>query len=368
MTDRGFYKQRKPLCRLAGAALAGAIALGLSTPAAAEGDVQATLDALAGMGGEERLAFLEAEANKEGKIVVYAADDPNVMKAWADAFGEKYPGIEVIYQRMNTRDMISRVVAEVEAGRPVASLLGGVTATELATLKEKGLLASYHSPEAESFDAQFKDENGYWTAHWFAPEIVGVNVNQLKKEDAPITVEDLANSGLERKLGRRSSGGRWLAGVAHVLGEEKALELASRIADLNPLLFSSTSALTNALTSGQISVAFDIHAGNIGIAKERGAPVDYVVPEPLFLLPAYTVFLKSAPHPHAAALNYDWRLAKDGGQGMYKDYHQNGPRPDTEYAYMDIMNGAKTTITLNQDVLTEIRKYDEKFKEMFVKE
>lgn len=355
------------LSRIVGATLAGAVALGLSGAAIAD-DVQAKLDALAGMSGDERQAFLESEAKKEGKIVVYAADDPNVMKAWAEAFHEKYPEIEVIYQRMNTRDMIARVVAEVEAGRPVASLLGGVTATELATLKEKGLLASYHSPEAAGFDPQFKEENGYWTAHWFAPEIVGINTNQLKKEDAPVTVEDLANSGLERKLGRRSSGGRWLAGIAHVLGEEKALEQAARIADLKPLLFNSTSALTNALTSGQISVAFDIHAGNIGIAKSRGAPVDYVVPEPLFLLPAYTVFLKTAPHPYAAALNYDWRLAKDGGQGMYKEFHQNGPRADTEYAYMDIMNGAKTTITLNQDVLAQIKKYDETFKQMFVKE
>jgi iron(III) transport system substrate-binding protein len=180
-----------------------------------------------------------------------------------------------------------------------------------------------------------------------------------------VTLKQLAESKLKGKLGRLDAGGRWIAGTVKALGPD-GMTVVRQIAALEPKLFSNTSALTNALTSGQIAVAFDMHAGNVGIAMAQGAPIDYVVPEPLFLLPAYTVFLNDAPHPYAAALNYDWRLAKDGGQSFYKKFHQNGPRKDTDYAFMDVINSAKTKITLTNDVLTDIEKYDATFREIFI--
>lgn len=355
------YQGLKTLGRAVSAALVLGLALGLAPSARAE-SVQEKLDALGKLTGAERQTFLEAKAIEDGKIVVYAADDPNVMQAWSKAFHEKYPGIEVEYVRMNTRDMMQRVVAESKAGRPVASLLGGVTATELEYLKSEGLLASYFSPEAADFDPAYKDAGGLYTAHWVMPEVNAYNTGVITADKVPTTIEELITSPLGSRIGRLQSGGRWLAGIAAVSGKDAAIDAAKKLALLKPQLFKSNSDLTNALTSGQIAVASDMHAGNVEIAKSRGAPVDYVVPEPLFLLPAYTVFLKDAPQPYAAALNYDWRLARDGGQALYAEFHQSGPRNDTDYAFASVVAKAKTVVPLTSEVLAAIGDYDKIFR------
>ena len=55
------------------------------------------------------------------------------------------------------------------------------------------------------------DPNGYWTCHWYAPEITAFNTNAIKKADVPVALKQLADSKLEGKLGRLASGGRWIA-------------------------------------------------------------------------------------------------------------------------------------------------------------
>ena len=58
------------------------------------------------------------------------------------------------------------------------------------------------------------------------------------------------------------------------------------------------------------AAAWNVIFGNLvttlGPLKTRGAPVDYIVPEPMFVLPVYQVVMKDAPHPFAAALAYAW--------------------------------------------------------------
>ncbi|MFC3205408.1 ABC transporter substrate-binding protein [Aquamicrobium soli] len=325
--------------------------------------VQKALDELAAKPAGERQAFLEEKAKQDGKVVVYAADDPNVMRAWEEAFHAKYPEIKVEYVRMSTKDMLQRVEAETAAGRPVASLLGGITASEINYLMERGMLASYHSPEAASFPPSYADPDGKWTVHWLMPEVTAFNTDTISKEDVPVDQEKLWGSDFAAPIGRLQSGGRWLAGYASLKGEGAAAKLADAVVAKKPQLFQSNSDLTNALTAGQIAVAADMHAGNVAIAADRGAPVDYVLPEPLPILPAYTVFLADAPNPYAAALNYDWRIAKDGGQSFYKKFHQFGPREDTEYDFADVATSGRTLVPLTDKVLATIGQYDTMFRE-----
>lgn len=324
--------------------------------------VQEVLDDLAAKPAAERQTFLEEKAKADGRIVVYAADDPNVMRAWEEAFREKYPEIQVEYVRMSTKDMLQRVEAESAAGRPVASILGGVTASEIKYLLDRNMLASYRSPQAADFPADYADPNGKWTVHWLMPQVTAFNTDAVSKDKVPVSQEELWSAGFDAPIGRLQSGGRWLAGYASLKGADAAAQLADAVAAKKPQLFQSNSDMTNALTSGQIAVAADMHAGNVAISADRGAPVDYVLPEPLPILPAYTVFLADAPNPYAAALNYDWRLAKDGGQSFYKQFHQFGPRVDTEYAFADVMTSGRTLVPLTDKVLATIGEYDTMFR------
>jgi len=338
-----------------------------SGPAAAQ-SVQEKLDQLNRMPVAQRQKFLEEQAIKEGKVVIYSSGEPDVLRDWNALFKKKYPQIDSQFVRMTTEDLLQKAIHESEAGRPVADVVNP-PAAELAIFLSKEMLARYVSPESKDFDSEFKDAAGYWTTGWYVPEIVGFNKDLIKERDVPATLEALASPALRGKLGRTQMGNRWLAGVAKVRGESTAAELAKKIAAQKPRIYNSNTALGNALTSGQIGVAFDIHINNVAKLVKQGAPVGMVVPEPMFVYPQHFAIPKDAPHSYAAALVYDWLISKEGGQSIYMNRDHIGPRKDTEYPYKDMIKQAKTVVSYSPTLLTidVVTKYTKIFEDLFIR-
>lgn len=335
---------------------------------AADPTVQSKLDQLNSMPSSKRQQFLEKQAVKEGKVVIYSSGDPDLLRAWNALFKKKYPQIDSQFVRMTTRDLLQKSVHESEAGRPVADILNPPS-PELAILINKGLLARYVSPESKDFDAEFKDPDGYWTTAWYVPEVVAFNTDLIKKEAVPTTLDDLANPSLRGKLGRTRMGNRWLAAVAKVKGESEALALAKKIAADKPRIYNSNTALANALTSGQVGVAFDIHINNIVKLIKEGAPIEFLIPNPLFVYTQHLAIPKDAPHPYGAALAYDWLLSKQGGQSVYKATDHIGPRKDTDYAHEEVIKNAKTVVSYSAKLLTidAVKKYTKLYEDLFIR-
>src|SRR5262249_34260545 len=135
---------------------AGLTALALLGSAAAQTSVQGKLDQLAKLSGMERQKFLEEQAFKEGKVVMYASDHPDLVRVWNAEFNKQYPQIDAQFIRMPTRDMTQRAINESAAGHPATDPLHP-PAVELAQLQRSGLVARYVSPEALDFDAEYRD-------------------------------------------------------------------------------------------------------------------------------------------------------------------------------------------------------------------
>src|SRR4029079_10273150 len=109
------------------------------------------------------------------------------------------------------------------AGYPLADLLHP-PAVELAVLQQQNAIARYASPEARELAAEFKDPEGFWTMHWFEPQVVGFNTSLVKRENVPVTLEGLTDPALKGKLGRIALGGRWGAGAPKAKGEQERTE------------------------------------------------------------------------------------------------------------------------------------------------
>ncbi len=335
---------------------------------AASAGVQEKLDKLNKMSGQDRQRFLEGKAAKEGKIVMYTSASPDNITDWNALFKKKYPQIDAQFVRMTTRNVLEKAVRESEVGRPVASILN-LPAAQLAILINKGMIARYVTPESKDFDPEFKDRNGLWTLFFYNPEVVAFNKDRIKKEDVPATLEALHNSALRGKMGRTRMGNRWVAAVFKVKGKSQGMELIKKIAAQNPRIFRSNTALVNAVSSGQVAIAFDLHMSQVAKLLKRGAPIGYVVPQPLFVHSSYLALPKDAPHPHAAALAYDWLLSKNGAQSMYKEQFQMGPRKDTEYAYKDIIRAAKVIVPYSPNLLSvdKLGGYSKTFEDLFIR-
>ena len=110
------------------------------------------------------------------------------------------------------------------------------------------------------------------------------------------------------------------------------------------------------------------------VEKRMGATTGFTVPLPesiskqpsLFVLPAYQVIMKDAPHPFAAALAYDWILSKPG-QALYKGLDQMGPRKDTDYPYLDVLRSARTMVNLSSTLLADSARHQKTFEDLFIR-
>ena len=358
---------RRHMLALSGAAV-GVSTFGFSASALASSEksnVQDILDSLKDMPAAERTQFLRAEAAKEGKVVLYGSDAPNLLRASADAFKGAFPEIEAEFVRVSSRELLQRSVAESNAGRPIADVMHA-PAVQLAVLQSAGLVARYASPEAASFSSEYVDPQGYWTTHWMAPGVVAYNTRRIEAANVPVTLDGLAAPELKGKLGRTSNGGRWVAGVLKALGDEQGQIVIKKLAEQSPRLFDSNSALMAALSSGQISVCFDANLSDVKIAQATGAPIEFVVPDPLLVVPMYQFIMKDAPHPHAAALLYDWVLSLEG-QAPYPELSQIGPRPDIAYPGKEVIEGAKNVVSLSAELLADPVPFDKLFEDLFIR-
>jgi iron(III) transport system substrate-binding protein len=332
-------------------------------------DVRSEWAELAGMSATERRAFLEEKAAEEGKVVMYSSSQPTLNDQWMADFNAEFPDVALEVVRLTTADTIQRTVAESDAGRPAVDVLN-LPGDGILQMIQAGMLGAYVSPEAADFDASFTDPDALWTTTFYQPFVNGYNTDLIDENDVPVTLEDLAAPGLQGQWGMPSvGGGRFVAGVYESIGEADGKDLLDRMAAQAPQMFESSTALANALSSGQVAVGAQILRGNVADATAAGAPVDFVVPDPLFILPIYVAVTKDAPHPYAAALFYDWLLSKAGGQQAVADLDRAGPRTDMDYPNGELLDQADKVVTFSPTFLAESGSadYDPVFADLFVR-
>lgn len=327
--------------------------------------VQAELNGLSSMSASNRQSFLVSQAEKEGKVVFYSSLDPDEMQAWTKAFEQQYPKVNLQIVRMTTAEVLQRAVAESQAKKPVASLYI-ISGTQPQEMEQDHMLAKYTSPQGAGFDANYVDPSGFFTTVTIDPLVNGYNTTKVNKSEVPTTIQGLTNPDLKGKLGTTSADGPlWLGAVYKALGATEGAKIAQEVAAQHPALFSSNTELANALTSGQVPIAFNVIQSTILTAKQKGAPVDYVTTEPMMVFPLDIAIAADAPDPYAAALVYDWALSKAGGQKVVAQFDNVGPRSDMTYPGEDVLSDAKQVISFSPAVETDPAQLNSTFTSLF---
>ncbi|WHH58757.1 ABC transporter substrate-binding protein [Petroclostridium sp. X23] len=103
------------------------------------------------------------DAKATGKILLYTSQPDQDAQALVDAFTKKYSGTTVEIFRSGTEEVISKLMAEEQAGAVQADVLLVADAVTFERLKEQGLLLSYKSPELTKIPKEYVDENGMYT-------------------------------------------------------------------------------------------------------------------------------------------------------------------------------------------------------------
>ena len=304
---------RRVLCSLS-LLLSFAVLFAPSTGVAQPGTAAATWQALAKLPAADRRTVLEREARKEGTLVLYGATGLDRAQFWIGEFNKRHPDVKVEFVRLQAAELYQKIATERRTGQLRADLVI-TTITYVDLLREVGALAAYESVNWADFDARFRmgaADKG-WTAVVYEvfPHAIAWRTDRVSASDAPKTMADLLNPKWRGRLGTTRHMEDFLNSVMARSGQDKGMEFVKTLAAQRSRLYQSHAALSDALASGEIDVAWSIIAARPIELAAKGAPVAHVLSDPAIAEGNTISIGGDTTRPHAAALFLDVMLSPE---------------------------------------------------------
>jgi iron(III) transport system substrate-binding protein len=255
-------------------------------------------------------AVLEA-ARKEGKLVVYTSMTVDQAQKLNNAFSAKYPFIQIGMFRAVGERLLTKIMTEAQTGRYEFDVVQSAE-TQAYFLKKKNLLGKYLPAEAKHLHKGFFDSEGYWSAVYMMPNVIGYNTRMVKRNEVPRLDVDLLNPKWKGKIGMDHTKPEWFAWKVKRMGEEKGMAYMKKLGAQELRLYAGLTIITNLLAAGEFPLVLNTYVHNAEDAKRKGAPVDWVAQEPVFTKFQPIGVGARAAHPNAAKLFVDFMLSEDG--------------------------------------------------------
>ncbi|HVR14782.1 MAG TPA: extracellular solute-binding protein [Candidatus Limnocylindrales bacterium] len=272
---------------------------------------ESKLAALEKVAPQERQQRLYELAKNEGEAVIYANMDVSAMKPLTDGFMKRYPGTKAASVHFSGAAIITRLDVEARAGKPLSDVVLSGQLGVLALI-EKKIAMRYRSPEREFFRDGLKDKDGLWTAYMTNVMVSAYNTRQIKKEEAPRTVEDLLKPRWKGKLTMDSQSYVWFGTMLQYLGEEAGLRFMRQLNEQNISHQRGRRLMTQLVAAGEFDMAVETNLNSVLTLNKQGAPLSFAPIQPYFLSPSLVFMSANAPRPYTGALFIDYLLSEDG--------------------------------------------------------
>lgn len=301
-------------------------------PAASQAEVEGVFADLNTRSQAKRNEALVAGARKEGKVEWNTTMPVTEAQDFIDRFNKKYPFVEVQYSRLSGTSVVNRVITESKAGAQRIDVFGARGNLHYVLMKA-GIVARNEAPFRRELRDGFIDRDGYFSGNFTYALVIGYNTRAVSGTKAPTSYQSLLAPEWNGQIAFDLESYEWLAGILDVMGEEKGQEFARKLAAQNLRIVRGHSLLTQQLAAGEMPILLDAYHHQMIRIKEKGAPVDFVVPETMIIKEPSGIWIsKNAPHPHAAALFVDFLFSKEG-QEVYQIGKRLVARKDMEWSF-----------------------------------
>ena len=267
--------------------------------------------------GPDREQRLLAGAKKEGELVMYTSAQADDIGAVAKAFEQKY-GVKVTMWRAGSEKVMQRAITEARGGRYAVDVVE-TNGPELEALSREKILQAVKSPHHADLIPAAMRPHGEWVGTRLNVFALAYNTKQVKKDELPKSYAELANPRWKGRLGIEADDQDWLAGVLSQMGEEKGTQVFRDIVKTNGIsVRRGHTLLTQLVVSGEVPLALTVYNYKAEQLKNQGAPIDWFVIGKAPARANGVALAKRAPHPHAAALWYDFEIGEEGQRILAK--------------------------------------------------
>jgi iron(III) transport system substrate-binding protein len=312
--------------------------------------------ALAKLSPEERQKELVQGARAEGEMVWYTNTGLENAGNYIAAFKQVYPFIDAKFWRGKSRDVTQRLITEARAGHFYADVFKTTTDLVPAVIDRK-LIGRYESPIRAAYPPHAKGL--LWTNMNYAFRVFGFNPKKVRREAVPKTWDELLQPRWKEEILFDESSLEEVITLLAVWGKNRAVDYLQKFGDQKPLIRRGRDTIAQLLMAGEGSLAVTIYAYNTESLRATGAPIDWVAPDLIPTLIYPLTMARSAPHPHAAALFYDFLLS-DAGQQMIANEGRLVADPNIEpiYPRMRELRALLGTPRVHINTLEEAPKYN----------
>ncbi len=322
------------------------------------------LTAKAATGEDKTQARLIEGARKEGKLVWYTSIAGDRGEAIRKKFQEKYPFIQTTLYRTGDQHLINKIFAEAQAKRYLFDVVA-ITGIMGETLKKKGLLAKYDSPERKFYPEGLKDPSAYWTDFFLNLTVIGYNTKLVSPKECPKTYEELLSPRWKGKMLCDDKAFYWFANVLKTMGEKNGLEYMKRLAEQNIQFRTGRTLIAQLIAAGESPLGITLYNNRIEQMKMEGASIEWQALEPVVPEIHPVGLFAHAPHPHAAMLFIDFILSREC-QEMIAGFFYIPSRIDVEPIVPRMKKGMKI-LPFDFSIVDEYPRYVKLYRDVLMK-
>ena len=279
-----------------------------AAPAETTGQILARVNKLP---ADQRQKLLMEKAKAEGEVAFYSSLQAQQIEPFIRVFQKRHPFIKVNPYRVSGNRQVIKIQTEMNAGNHLFDVTNG-SSEQASAIKKIGAIDPYLSPQRDFFNAPNKDKDGYFTSLYVIPMVIGYNTSMVKRQDLPKTYEDLLQPKWKSNIFLDDEAYEWFAVLLKQMGREKGLQYMRNLAKQDLRMVRGRTAQSQLLAAGERPLAIVLSGHTVLDMKARGAPIDLVILDPYFAQANKLMLARHAPHPHAAALFYDWALSEEG--------------------------------------------------------
>ncbi len=257
----------------------------------------------------------EVSNEPSGSVMLYSSLKEDQLEAIKTGFTNKYPNIKMDYYAAGTSKVATKIATEKQSGQIACDVIWIGDPSNYITLKEKGILEAYESPEAVNIDATFKDPDNYYVGGRLVVMGFAYNTNNVTESEAPKVWSDLLKPEFKDQIVMTDPGesGTTFYTVAALMAKDGyGLDYFKQLKEQGAELESGTTSTHTKVAANAYKVCIAVDYVTQTLEKD-GSTIKFVYPDQeLIAISSPIGLVKDSKNTENGKLLYDYIISVEG--------------------------------------------------------